>query len=128
MRVLVDSHVFLWAVLEDPRLSLHAREIWLDEQNQLLISAASLWEIAIKVGLGKLAIDRPLKEFYAEELAKNSLILLPISADHAAALAALPPVHRDPFDRMIVAQAISEELSLLSADKLLDAYGIRREW
>lgn len=127
-RVLVDSHAFLWAVLEDHRLSQWARSTWLDQSAELLISPASLWEIAIKVGVQKLKVDRPLPQFFAEELAANNLMRLPISADHAAFVATLPAVHRDPFDRLLIAQALCEGLPILSADRQLDAYGASRVW
>lgn len=126
--MLVDTHAFVWAVLEDRKLSQTARQTWLDDTNELLISPACLWEIAIKVGLGKLALNRPIDEFFAKELAGNRLELLAILPSHAARVAALPRHHRDPFDRLLVAQALCENLPLLSADAALDAYGIRRVW
>ena len=128
MRVLVDTHTFLWAVLEDHKLSENARRTWLDEANELLISPASLWEIAIKVGLGKLEVDEPLDGFFDRELAINDLTVLAIAPRHAAAISLLPHHHRDPFDRMLAVQAAVEGVPIVSADALLDAYGVRRLW
>ncbi len=128
MRLLVDTHAFVWAVLEDRKLSQSARQTWLDDTNELLISPASLWEIAIKVGLGKLALKRPFEEFFATELTGNRLELLPILPSHASRVAELPHHHRDPFDRLLVAQALCENVPLLSADAALDVYGVQRVW
>ncbi len=128
MQVLIDSHTLLWAILEHDRLSTIARSTWLDEANDLLVSPASLWEIAIKIGLGKLVVDGSLEEFYASEIAANKLAVLPVLPRHAARVATLPYHHRDPFDRMLVAQALCEDLPLLSADSQLDAYGVQRIW
>ncbi len=128
MRLLVDTHAFVWAVLEDRKLSQSARQTWIDDTNELLISPASLWEIAIKVGLGKLALNRPIDEFFATELVSNRLELLPILPSHAARVSELPHHHRDPFDRLLVAQALCENVPLLSADAALDNYGVQRVW
>ena len=128
MRILVDTHAFLWAVLEDRKLSANARAQWLHPEADLYISPASLWEIAIKVGLGKLKIAQPLDQFFELELFSNDLKLLPIAPDHAARVATLPHLHGDPFDRMLVAQSLCESLPILSADALLDGYGVQRVW
>jgi PIN domain nuclease of toxin-antitoxin system len=128
MRVLVDSHAFLWAILEDAKLSAASRAIWLEQTNQLLLSPASLWEISIKAGLRKLELNRPLLQFFEEEMEKNRLELFPISPGHAATVATLPQIHRDPFDRMLVAQALCEGIAILSADQQFDAYGVTRLW
>ena len=128
MKLLVDTHAFVWAVLEDRKLSHAARALWLDQTNQLLISPGSLWELAIKIGLGKFSLDRSTEEFFTTELATNQLQLLPITAAHAARVADLPRHHRDPFDRLLVAQALCEDVPLLSADAAFDVYGVRRVW
>lgn len=128
MRVLIDTHAFLWEVLDDQRLSTLAQETWDEPSNELLISAASLWEISIKVGSGKLAINRPVDEFFDVEIARNGLKVLPITATHAARAGVLPRHHGDPFDRMLVAQSICEGVPILSIDALLDAYGVPRIW
>jgi PIN domain nuclease of toxin-antitoxin system len=128
VRLLVDTHAFLWAVLEDQKLSGEARSQWLSPDSELLISPTSLWEIAIKVALGKLKLRGTTREFFERELRSNSLTLLPIAPAHAARVATLPHHHGDPFDRMLVAQALCEDLPVLSADVAFDAYGVARVW
>ena len=128
MKLLVDTHAFLWAAVESEKLSQTARDWWLNPVSELIISPASLWEIAIKVSIGKLQIDQPLDEFFDNQLLINDIRLLQELPSHAVRLASLPFIHRDPFDRMIVAQALCENLPLLSADAPLDNYGIQRIW
>lgn len=128
MQLLVDTYAFLWEVLDDVRLSAVAQQAWDDEANELFVSPASFWEIAIKVSKGKLSIGRSIDDFFAVELARNKLRLLPISIDHAARVASLPHHHGDPFDRMLIAQSLCEKLPILSADGALDAYGVTRMW
>lgn len=128
MRLLVDTHAFLWAVLEDRKLSANARAKWLDPATELFISPASLWEIAIKTGLGKLSISQPIDRFFDVELVANDLTLLAIGPHHAARVATLPHHHGDPFDRMLIAQSLCENLPILSADAALDVYGVTRMW
>lgn len=115
-------------MLEDRKLSANARAQWLHPEADLYISPASLWEIAIKVGLGKLKIAQPLNQFFELELLSNDLKLFPITADHAALVAALPHLHGDPFDRMLISQSLCESLPILSADAMLDGYGVQRVW
>lgn len=128
MRLLVDTHAFLWAVLEDRKLSATARAQWLDPTTELYVSPVTLWEIAIKTGLGKLNISQPIDRFFEVELVVNNLTLLAIEPNHAARVAALPQHHGDPFDRMLIAQSLCEGLPILSADAALDAYGVTRVW
>ncbi len=128
MRILLDTHTFLWAVLEDEKLSAEARRLWLDEGNELLLSAASVWEIGIKVRLGSLTIQGGLDEFVSRQLNVDKLSLIPISVKHAACVSTLPLHHRDPFDRMLIAQSIVEGVPVLSADLKFDAYGVERRW
>jgi PIN domain nuclease of toxin-antitoxin system len=131
MRLLLDSHTFIWFVSDDPRLSRHARALIEDASNERLLSAASHWEIAIKLSLRKLTFTDPFDVFMPRELAANQIRLLPIELPHSIQVAALPfppSNHRDPFDRLIVAQAIVEGLPVLSADKRLDDYGVIRLW
>lgn len=121
MNLLLDTHVALWAIADDPRLSAQGRQLILDPQNQVVVSAATVWEIAIKHGLGK--GDMPLSG--AEALGyfnQAGYQLLPITAQHAAAVEALPPIHRDPFDRLLAAQALIEPLRLVTHDATLASY------
>jgi PIN domain nuclease of toxin-antitoxin system len=125
---LLDTHTFLWAVLNDRRLSDTAREIWVTDGEELFLSAASVWEVAIKVSLGKLSLDRPLEQYFHEELHGNDVELLPLRIRDAAKLPELPFHHGDPFDRLIVAQALVDDIPVVSVDPQLDAYGIKRIW
>ena len=128
MRVLLDTHAFLWLVTDNPNLSPLAREIFLDGDNELLISAVSGFEITVKYSLGKLELAEPPREFMENRLRKNALTPLAVDLRHTYRLAHLPFHHRDPFDRLLVAQALEEDLPLLSADTLLSSYEIERLW
>ena len=118
MRLLIDTQIFIWAVMESENLSIQAREIILNASN-VFVSAASIWEIAIKARLGRLEGDP--KEFVTS-IEQSGFRELPISARHAALVHDLPLYHRDPFDRLLVAQALSEPLRLLTADRMLSQY------
>lgn len=128
MRLLVDTHVMLWWLGDDPRLSPSARRIVGDGRNDLLWSIASSWEIAVKLGIGKLEIDRPLPRLFADLVTDQGVIVLPIGPDHCARLVDLPPHHRDPFDRMLVVQAIHERVPILTADPKLAVYDVEVIW
>jgi PIN domain nuclease of toxin-antitoxin system len=117
-RILVDTHLLLWAVSEPKKLPTQARRRI--EEAEVFVSAASIWEVSIKTALGKLAADP--SELLAE-LEPAGFRLLPVTGEHAAAVALLPPVHNDPFDRMLVAQAKTEPLILLTNDSVLGGYG-----
>jgi len=122
VRLLLDTHAFLWAVAEPARLGATARAAIMDGGNAVFVSAATAWEIAIKEALGRLAF--PVARFLAEVEAAG-FAHLPIRAEHALAAGALPRHHADPFDRMLVAQAGLEGLTLISEDAALAAYGVR---
>ena len=128
MTHLLDSHALLWFALADPKLSATAKALILDPANQILLSPASYWEIAIKVSLGKLTLHRPYEEFIDICLNKYGFTILPIEPKHAAQLLSLPFHHRDPFDRLLIAQAISESAPIISSDSALDAYPVKRLW
>ena len=128
MKLLLDTHAFLWFVLDDSRLSESARTLMMDRGNELLISPASYWELAIKISLGKYQLDEDFETFMAQQIASNDLVVLPLTVSHAAAVSKLPFIHRDPFDRLLVAQAKVEDVPILSADEVLDGYAIRRVW
>jgi PIN domain nuclease of toxin-antitoxin system len=120
--LLLDTHVVLWALTNDPRLSRRARALIEDPANDVLVSAASVWEIAIKHALGR--GDMPISGDQALDWFRQAgYALLPIAPDHAAAVEHLPDHHRDPFDRLLVAQAIAEPLRLLTRDPLVLRYG-----
>ncbi len=128
MRVLLDTHAFLWWIVDSPQLSPHAREIIGDGSNQLFVSAASAWEIAIKVQLGKLTLPDAPECFVPEQLSRNAMESLPILLSHALHVSMLPVYHRDPFDRMLVAQSQLEDLPILTADPQITQYAVNVLW
>ena len=128
MRLLLDTHSFLWFILDDPQLSSFARGLIEDPTNAISISPASYWEIAIKIKLGKYALPQPYEQFIGMQLTANGFEILHIEPKHTALLTTLPLHHRDPFDRLIVAQALKEGISVVSIDSQLDAYGVKRMW
>lgn len=128
MILLLDTHTFLWFVMNDPRLSARAKSLIEDPGNQRLLSVASAWEMAIKVSLNKLTLTEPLHPFLLTQLTQNQTSLLPITLEHLQIVSSLPFHHRDPFDRLIIAQSLVDNLSLLSADASFDAYGVARLW
>jgi PIN domain nuclease of toxin-antitoxin system len=128
MRLLVDSHAMLWFVQANANLSAAASAALADPSNELLFSAGSIWEIAIKVGLGKLTLAKPFPVFMCHAISSNNLVVLPIELAHMTALIGLPLHHRDPFDRLLVAQAIVEQTSIVSVDSAFDAYPVTRLW
>jgi PIN domain nuclease of toxin-antitoxin system len=128
MRVLLDTHAFLWWVTDDERLTPAARETIGASDNQVHVSAASVWEIVTKSRLGRLPIPRPIDAFVAAQLEENAFQPLSITFRHAFGLETLPELHRDPFDRMLVAQALVEEMPLVSGDQAVQAYPVSTIW
>lgn len=128
MRLLLDTHAFLWFILDDPRLSAKADAVISDPNNGIAISPASFWEIAIKISLGKYSLPEPYQVFMEREIAVNRFSVLPIEPRHTAALTSMPFHHRDPFDRLIIAQASVENVPVISGDAAFDAYGVTRLW
>lgn len=128
MRLLLDTHAWLWFVLGDNSLTPAARSAIEDAQNEKLISAASYWELAIKASLGKFRLPRPYADFIDHAIRGQGFSVLPIAASHATIVSELPFHHRDPFDRLLVAQALAENIHLVSADATFDRYGVRRLW
>lgn len=128
MRLLLDTHSFLWFVDDSPRLSTAARFFIEDAGNDVFLSVASVWEIAIKIGAGKLDLGQPIGRRIPADLRDNDIELLNITVDHTAVVAILPLHHRDPFDRMLIAQARVEQMPIISNDAVLDAYGVTRLW
>ena len=128
MRLLLDTHTFLWFLLYDLRLSTTARELIDDPANDIEVSPATYWEIAIKISLGKYELPEPYDVFIEREIATNDFRILPIEPKHTAVLIILPYHHRDPFDRLLVAQAMAEDIPIVSVDLAFDAYPVTRLW
>ena len=128
MRLLLDTHAFFWWLSGSSRLSLPARQAIGDEDNEVMVSAASAWEIATKHRIGKLPDAEALALDIPGAIAGQNFEELPITVEHAVRAGALPGPHRDPFDRMLIAQALSGNLVLVSIESLFDSYGVRRLW
>ena len=128
MILLLDTQAWLWFYLADPQLSPTALAAILDPDNVKSVSPASFWEIAIKVSIGKYALKEPYDEFIQHAIFDNGFDVLPIEPRHTAALITLPFHHKDPFDRLMVAQALVEGIGIVSSDAILDRYGVRRIW
>ena len=127
MKILIDTHTFLWFINDSPELSNNAAEL-IESDIELVLSVASLWEIAIKVNLNKLTLPEDYKTFIPQQLTLNSIEILPVSLQHLSLVAKLPLHHRDPFDRLIIAQAIAEEIPVISIDRQFDHYDVDRRW
>lgn len=128
MRILLDTHTFLWWIADDAQLSATARQIIANTDNTLYLSAASGWEIAIKTRLGKLRLAHDVQGYVAEQIALNAIHVLPIAMSHALHVSTLPDHHRDPFDRMLVAQSQVEQLPILTIDPLIAQYPVATIW
>ena len=130
MRLLLDTHSMYWYIEDEPQLSGRARTLIQDASNEILVSPASYWEIAIKISIGKWRLNRPYEEFIDIGLNQYGFQVLPILPTHTARLIGLPfpQGHRDPFDRLLVAQVLVEQIPIVSADSPLDAYGVTRLW
>lgn len=128
MRLVLDTHAFLWFVLNDSQLSTTACDLIVDPDNDVLLSPASYWEIAIKISLGKYQLPEPFETWMEHQIQINEFEILPIKISHAAIIATLPFHHKDPFDRLLVAQALVEKLPIISGDQVLDAYSVVRHW
>ena len=128
MNLLLDTHTPLWFIAGSANLSASARGLIEYAANEKFVSAASVWEIAIKVSIGKPALSASFDVLFPHQLEINGFELLPVKIEHASVVAGLPFHHRDPFDRLLLAQAIKEEMTLVSADKNFDDYAINRLW
>jgi PIN domain nuclease of toxin-antitoxin system len=128
MRVLLDTHTFLWWVTNSPQLSSTVQSIVANRTNQIFFSAASGWEIAIKAQLSKLQLPNPPEQFIANQLSINSFEVLPIQLNHALQTYHLPNHHKDPFDRILVAQSQLESLPILTVDTKVSQYGVNVIW
>jgi PIN domain nuclease of toxin-antitoxin system len=128
MRRLLDAHTLIWAVDDPAKLGTQAVVELKNSANQLVLSAGTIWELAIKVGLGKLTLSLPYRQWMSKAITDLGLSLLPITVEYADVQASLPQHHGDPFDRLLVAQAQVDGLAIVSADAQLDPYGVTRIW
>ncbi len=128
MRALLDTHAFLWWDLDDPQISDLVGRMIESSENELLVSAASLWEIAIKVSSDKLVLPSAIDRYVPGRLAAYRFKTLPISGEHALRVASLPPIHRDPFDRLLVAQALVEDIPIVTSDPAIGRYDVETIW
>ena len=126
--VLLDTHVFLWWIEDSPRLSRRARAAIADRDHECLVSLASVWEMAIKARLGKLRLPKPVGAFVPEQLHANGFQQLDIGFREVARVEVLPDHHRDPFDRLLIAQALERDVPIITTDTVFREYGVRRVW
>ena len=128
MKLLLDTHAFLWWIEGAPALGRRARAEIANPDSEVFVSLASCWELAIKLSLGKLRLTQSLDRFVPEQLTRNGFGLLSVELRHVVRVADLPFHHRDPFDRLLVAQALQDELAIISADRVLRKYGVTVVW
>lgn len=128
MRLLLDTHTFIWWANSPDKLSKQVLNLCQDNNNDLILSVASVWEMQIKIQIGKLKLSSSLLSLVASQQQTNNLQILPIELVHVLAVQNLPAHHRDPFDRLLIAQAIVERLPILSVDSVFNAYPVERLW
>ena len=128
MRLLLDTHALLWWISDDERLSSRAKALVGDGANEVFVSAVSAWEIVVKAGIGRLEVPEPIDRFVVAQLEANAFHPLAITMRHSLGLASLPDVHRDPFDRMLASQALLDDLTLVSSDRVFADYPVATEW
>ncbi len=128
MKYLIDTHTFLWIIEDNKNLTEKVRTIYIDNSNEIYLSVASIWEMAIKISLNKLSIRGQLVKFIDRHAIENNIRLLSIQPHHIFSIEKLPFHHRDPFDRLLLSQCLQEKMHLLSKDKKFDKYGINRIW
>ena len=124
MKILLDTHIFLWAITKDQRFKSSQRDHYLSGANELYLSVASIWEMLIKVSSGKLPLKLPAAPYIEAQMVANRIQTLPIHFTHLAELESLPPIHRDPFDRMLIAQSRAEKMPILSSDSAFRQYDV----
>ena len=127
-RLLLDTHTFLWWVFEQPELSAKAEGLIMDRGNEIVVSVVSPWEIVIKARLGRLDVPADVPAFVRDQLDRNGFTVLPVSLDHVLRVHGLPLLHKDPFDRLLLAQALHEAIPLVTRDGRLAAYGAETLW
>lgn len=128
MNFLLDTHVFLWLAAYPEKLSSKVEKIVLNSENSLFLSIVSLWEMQIKIQLGKLDLDIPLVELWHGQQAKSLLTLLPAKEEHVWTLANIPQIHKDPFDRLLIAQSLNENMPFITADRTIGKYDVKVVW
>lgn len=128
MNLLLDTHTLLWFIAGSASLSANARGLIEDASNEKFVSIASIWETSIKASIGKMSLSAPFDVLFPHQLNINGFELLPVKVEHTSVITTLPFHHRDPFDRLLIAQAIEEKMSLVSADSVFDDYEITRLW
>jgi len=127
MKALLDTHAFLWAIADDRRFSRRAQKVFTGP-NDLWLSVASIWEILIKVKIGKLPLAEPAGPYLVKKLGENRIEVLPITLDHVLRLESLPAHHSDPFDRILISQSLEERLPLITADPMFERYPVEVIW
>ena len=127
-RLLLDTHTFLWWINDAPELSQSARRAITNADSECFLSVASCWEMAIKSSLGKLTLAKPIERFVLDQITENGFLMLNIELRHAAKVESLPFHHRDPFDRLLIGQAISDKLTIITADSMFSPYGVKLIW
>lgn len=128
MKLLVDTHTLLWFIAGSPSLTASARSLIEDASNEKFVSIVSIWETAIKVSIGKMTLTAPFDDLFPHQLQINGFELLPVKVGHTSVVTTLPFHHRDPFDRLLIAQAAEEKMTLVSIDEVFDEYGVKRLW
>lgn len=128
MKYLLDTHTLLWITTDDPKLSTQVRALYLNAENEIFFSLASIWELAIKSSLSKITFKSNLEEFIEEHVKGNRIDVLKIELSHVLRIESLPFHHRDPFDRLLIAQAIEDNLAILGNDNIFDKYRVKRIW
>jgi len=128
MNILLDTHTFLWWVAEDAQLSLRAKEIIANPDNKIYFSVVSAWEIIIKVGIGKLSLSEPPETYIPSRIIANQFEILAVQMPHILKINSLPNFHKDPFDRLLIAQSLVEDLSLLTVDNAIAQYPVKTIW
>lgn len=128
MKILIDTHAFLWWVADDPQLSLKAKEIISNPDNEIYFSVVSAWEITIKVGTGKLSLSEPPEIYIPSRIASNQFEILPVQMTHILRINSLPNSHKDPFDRLLIAQSLVEDLLLMTLDSAIIQYPVTTIW
>lgn len=128
MKILIDTQALLWILSEDKRLSEDAKNEYLNRENTIFLSMASIWEMSIKISLNKLKLRNSVEKIVEEHVVGNDIKLLRIESSHIYPLQKLPFYHRDPFDRLIICQAMYEKMPIISSDKNFDLYSVKRIW
>lgn len=128
MKYLLDTHVFIWMASDPTGLPTKVAAILRDSDNDVFLSMASIWEMQIKVQLGKLELTATLPELVEQQRTRNAVEILPISLDHLWEVGKLPPIHKDPFDRLLIAQSRHEDIFFLTADRIISSYDVQIVW